>query len=200
MSSSSVHTAAARQRYDRFSMTLHWLTAASVVFLFGSAHVWELLTRGTPLRKELQALHISCGILLAGVMLVRPLWRGYCQRTARLAMPPAAQSRHARWAAHSVHLLLYGLLFAQVALGFLFRWAQEEPFQFFGLFSVPPFFPVDPLMRHTFADWHNSVAWALIVLAGLHALAALVHHYLLRDTVLRRMLPGVITRGSGEDR
>ena len=64
-----------RQRYDAFSMTLHWITAFSVIFLFASAHIWEQLEKGTPLRKGLQAWHISFGILLALVMIVRPLWR-----------------------------------------------------------------------------------------------------------------------------
>lgn len=53
-----------RQRYDSFTLVLHWVTAACVIFLFASAHIWEQLERGTPLRKGLQAVHISCGILL----------------------------------------------------------------------------------------------------------------------------------------
>ncbi|BCQ45039.1 hypothetical protein ERHA55_25660 [Erwinia rhapontici] len=119
-----------RQRYDTFALTLHWITAASVIFLFASAHIWELLARGTPLRKGLQSVHISCGILLALVMIVRPLWRLYSQRQARFAMPPVAGSRPTRILAHAMHGALYLLLFAQISLGFLFRWAQQEPFSF----------------------------------------------------------------------
>lgn len=86
--------------------------------------------------------------------------------------------------------MLYLLLFTQVVLGFLFRWAQQEPFSFFGLFDIPGWIAVDPALRHTLAGLHNNVAWALIVLASAHALAALFHHYFLRDNVLHRMLPG----------
>ena len=39
-----------RQRYDAFSMTLHWITAFSVIFVFASADIWEQLEKGTPLR------------------------------------------------------------------------------------------------------------------------------------------------------
>lgn len=187
---SATATSPARQRYDAFALTLHWLTAASVIFLFASAHVWELLERGTPLRKGLQSVHISCGVLLAVVMIVRPLWRFYSQRSARYAMPAAAGSRASRLLAHAVHGILYLLLFTQVVLGFLFRWAQQEPFSFFGLFDIPGWIAVDPALRHTLAGLHNNVAWALIVLASAHALAALFHHYFLRDNVLHRMLPG----------
>ncbi|ADU71691.1 cytochrome b [Pantoea sp. At-9b] len=178
-----------RQRYDVISLLLHWITAFSVIFLFASAHIWEQLERGTPLRKGLQAWHISLGILLALVMVIRPVWRIYSQRKADLAMPPSGESLGLRLMAHAVHGALYVLLFTQVALGFLFRWSQQEPFQFFGLFTIPPFITVDTALRHTLAGWHNNVAWALILLAGAHALAALFHHYVLRDNVLRRMLP-----------
>lgn len=178
-----------RQRYDAFALTLHWITAGSVIFLFASAHIWALLERGTPLRKGLQSVHISCGILLALVMIVRPAWRVISQRQARFAMPPVAGARSTRILAHAMHGALYLLLFVQVALGFMFRWAQQEPFRFFGLFDIPSWIAVDPALRHQIGSWHDTVAWALIILACVHALAALFHHYVLRDNVLRRMLP-----------
>lgn len=181
---------ATRQRYDAFTLALHWITAASVIFLFASAHIWEVLERGTPLRKGLQAIHISCGILLALVMIVRPLWRVFSQRSDRFALPPLEGTRPGKLLAHGMHGALYLLLFAQIVLGFLFRWSQQEPFTFFGLVDLSGWVTVSTTLRHTLADWHGNVAWALIVLASAHAVAALCHHYLLRDSVLRRMLPG----------
>jgi len=71
----------------------------------------------------------------------------------------------------------------------MFRWAQQEPFGFFGLFDLSGWVHVDPLLKHALGELHNNVAWALIILAAFHALAALFHHYFLRDNVLRRMLP-----------
>lgn len=179
-----------RQRYDTFTLLLHWVTAASVIFLFASAHIWELLERGTPLRKGLQAVHISCGILLALVMVIRPLWRLVSHISSRFSMPPIEGTRLARSLAHGVHGALYLLLLIQIVLGFLFRWSQQEPFRFFGLFDLSGWVAVTPSLRHTLAQWHGNVAWALIALASAHAFAALIHHYLLRDGVLRRMLPG----------
>lgn len=179
-----------RQRYDTFTLLLHWVTAASVIFLFASAHIWELLERGTPLRKGLQAVHISCGILLALVMVIRPLWRLVSHISSRFSMPPIEGTRLARSLAHGVHGALYLLLLIQIVLGFLFRWSQQEPFRFFGLFDLSGWVAVPPSLRHALAQWHGNVAWALIALASTHAFAALFHHYLLRDGVLRRMLPG----------
>jgi cytochrome b561 len=179
-----------RQRYDMLTLTLHWITAASVIFLFASAHIWEWLERGTPLRKGLQAAHISCGILLALVMIARPLWRLVSRYIPRYAMPPLESSRSTTLLAHGMHGALYLLLFAQIILGFLFRWSQQEPFHFFGYFDLSGWFAVDHALQHSLAQWHNNVAWALIILAFAHAMAALCHHYLFRDSVLRRMLPG----------
>lgn len=175
-------------RYDRLTMSLHWLTAVLVIGMFASAQVWERLAKGTPLRKELQALHISCGILLALIVIGRLLWR--LSRGRRL---PPVNKGLMNIVAKAAHWLLYVLLLTQIVLGFLFRWAQGEPFNFFGLFDVPTLITFDKSMKSVFGGLHEQVAWAIIILAGLHAVMALVHHYGLRDNTLRRMLPG---RGS----
>ncbi|UZE09232.1 cytochrome b [Pseudomonas sp. B21-053] len=172
-------------RYDRLTMSLHWLTAALVIFMFASAQIWEQLAKGTPLRKGLQSVHISCGILLAVIVIGRLLWR--LSRGRRL--PPANQGVM-NIAAKTAHLALYLLLLSQIVLGFLFRWAQAEPFNFFGLFDVPTLLTFDKSMKSVFGGLHENVAWAIILLAGLHAVMALVHHYGMRDGTLRRMLPG----------
>ena len=81
----------------------------------------------------------------------------------------------------------YGFKSLLIVLGFLFRWAQGEPFAFFGLFDIPTLVSIDHEQRRFFGGLHNTVAWSIIVLACIHAVAALVHHYVLRDGVLRRM-------------
>jgi cytochrome b561 len=172
-------------RYDRLTMSLHWLTALLVIGLFACAQIWEQLPKGTPLRKELQALHISFGILLTVIVIARVFWRLF--RGRRL---PAANQGALNILAKTAHLALYALLLSQIVLGFLLRWAQAEPFNFFGLFDVPTLIAFDKSMKSTFGGLHEQVAWAIIILATLHAVVALVHHYGLRDNTLRRMLPG----------
>jgi len=180
----ALDTTPASARYDRMTILLHWLTAFLVIFLFASAHTWQLLEHG-PLRKTLQSLHISAGILLALAMVTRILWRKF----AGTHLPAVSRSGAMNLLALLMHRLLYLLLVAQVCLGFMFRWAQGEDFYFFGLFSIPDIFSIEPLWRHNLAELHNYVAWALVILAGVHAVAALFHHYLLRDGTLLRMLP-----------
>jgi cytochrome b561 len=171
--------------YDRLTRTFHWLTAALVIFMFASAHIWENLEKGTPLRKGLQSVHISLGIAMAVLIAARILWRLFGGNHPKADTHPALNV-----ATKIAHGCLYLLLLTQVILGFLFRWAQGEPFNFFGLFPVPAPFVIDHELRGTLGGLHNNVAWAIIVLAGLHACAALWHHYIQRDSTLRRMLPG----------
>lgn len=178
-------TSPLRARYDRVTMAFHWATAVLVVTLFGASYWWNSLPGGTPLRKWLQAFHISIGLLFVLVFIGRLLWRW--RRGRKL---PAANRSIADILARGVHALLYLLLAAQIALGFALRWAQGEPFFFFGLFSIPEILGPSKTWEHTFEPLHNYTAWAIVALAGGHAVAALVHHYALRDGVLRRMLPG----------
>ncbi len=171
--------------YDRITILLHWLTAVLVVALFALAESWDFLRHGSPLRKELHSIHISLGIVLALVMTVRLGWRA----TRGRRLPPASAGLMA-FAGKAVHHALYLLLAAQIVLGFLWRWAQAEAFMFFGLFPVQFATVKDRALSHTLGDLHDIAAWSIIVLAGLHAVAALMHHYILGDGVLKRMLPG----------
>jgi cytochrome b561 len=174
---------AAQTRYDRWTICLHWLTALLVIGLFAAAYVWNSLPPGTPLRKWLQATHISFGLLFTVVFILRLFWRS--SRGRKLP----AESSLSGVLSKGMHHLLYVLLTAQILLGFLLRWAQGEPFFFFGLFSVPSLFGPDKGLAHIFEWLHNYAAWTIIILAAGHAVAALVHHYFMRDGVLRRMLP-----------
>ncbi len=173
-------------RYDGFTITLHWLTAVLVIALFALAEIWNnFVARGTPVRHSMQLLHVSLGLALAAVFVVRLAWR-----TTRGRSLPHDRSNLPDLLASAMHVVLYLLLTAQIVLGFLYRWAQGEEFTFFGLFTVPPAFAPDRALAHTFDTLHYDAAWIIIVLAFGHAMAALVHHYLLRDGILRRMLPG----------
>ena len=170
--------------YDGVAIALHWTTAVLVFVLFGLAIGWDSFSK--PTQESLQRLHVSLGVLLAAVIVARLAWRWM----------PAHQvgSIEAGWvklASKGTHYLLYVLLVAQVALGFLFRWAQGHPAGFFGLFAIPgPFGQLGRPMRHQIHSLHEWIGWAIVIIAVLHALAALYHHYVLKDRVLRRMLPG----------
>ncbi|WP_395678751.1 cytochrome b [Inquilinus sp.] len=176
---------AERSRYDGATIILHWLTALLVIVMFALPHIWQQLERRTPPRLFLIDLHFSLGITLAGIVLVRILWRAVQGRRLPHAGPKLAQH-----ASRIVHWAFYFLLPAQLALGFLLRWAQHQPLPYFGLFLVPDPFGLPLEARVVIGELHEWNAWVIIILSGGHAAAALVHHYVLRDGLLRRMWGG----------
>jgi cytochrome b561 len=172
-------------RHDPLTIALHWITAFLVLEQFTSAHLWDFFEKGTTWRIDLIMTHLAFGILLAVTVVIRIAWR----LLKRDRLPPAVTGVQ-HLAATAVHMLLYCLLVAQVMLGFLFSWSSGRPLPFFNLFSIPVPITIDPSFRHTLAELHNDGGWAIIAVVGLHAAAALMHHYVFRDGVLLRMLPG----------
>jgi cytochrome b561 len=170
-------------RYDRTTIVLHWLTALLVLVLFALAILWDFVPRDV--RKQMQSLHISLGIALAAVLAIRLAWRATRGRRLPLAVG-GLQGK----AAKAMHYVLYLLLAAQVVLGFAWRWAQAETFQFFGLFPLRFASVRNRPLSDVLGDLHDVVGWTIVVLAGLHAAVALIHHYVLKDGVLQRMLGG----------
>ncbi len=64
----------------------------------------------------------------------------------------------------------------------------------FYLYKIPAFDAGNKVLRETVEDYHGLAANLLLILAGLHALGGLAHHYLLKVDVLGRMLPGLRRR------
>jgi cytochrome b561 len=127
--------------------------------------------------------HMSFGILLSLVLIARIAWR--------LTLAARIGNAAPGWlglASKSVHCLLYGLLVAQAALGFVMRWSGDEAMNFFGLQIAPPFAPLSRPAHEFVGEAHNWVGWIIIILAAGHASAALFHHFVLHDGVLPRML------------
>jgi cytochrome b561 len=173
--------------YDNVAVALHWTTAVLVVGQFALAESWDWFQPDT--RESLQSLHVSLGILLAAVIVARLIWRW---------IPGHQRSSIAQgWmatASKGVHYLLYGLLVAQAALGFTVGWSSGHPIHFFGIPIPGPFAALSRPMRHQIREIHSWVGWTIIIVAFAHALAALYHHYVLKDRVLLRMLPGGLGR------
>jgi cytochrome b561 len=173
--------------YDNVAIALHWTTALLVVVQFALGQTWEWFPR--PTRHLMIATHMSFGIVLTAVILVRILWR-----IVHGARVPSLDTGWMHVAARATHYLLYGLIAIEAVLGFLSRWEGNEAMSFFGLQIPPPFTGAGQKLAHQLQDIHNWVGWTIIILAFAHALAALYHHYVLKDRVLTRMLPSGIRR------
>ena len=168
--------------YDGVAIALHWLTALLVVANFALAQTWDWFAK--PTRQLMEHTHMSFGVLLTAVILARIAWRFIPGH--RLS---SFEKGWMRVASKGTHYVLYLLLIAEAALGFVFRWGPARPRAFFGS-EIPPMFEKMPRpVTHQLREFHEWIGWAIIVIALLHAVSALYHHYVLKDRVLVRMLP-----------
>ena len=172
-------------RYDRVTRVFHWLTAILIAGQWLGAQMIDWFPRG-PLRVDARSVHITVGAILAVLLVARLVWRGTNGR--RL---PAADRGLLHVIAKATHWSLYALLLAMVSVGLFLTWTRGD--SLFNLFSIPAFDPGNRDLAHQTQDIHATIGWIIVGLAGLHAAAALVHQFVWRDGLLRRMLPA---RGS----
>ena len=172
-------------RYGSIAQVFHWLTAALVLaaFLFAVG--------GPPARVYSAAdaaalqLHQSLGFAVLVLLVIRLVWRSFDRIPESPPMPSWMDV-----ASKVTHWALYALLFAVPATAILGAWFGGHPVTVYGLGALGPFLG-DWALGALLAKIHRTLGDAIMWLAGLHAAAALYHHFFLRDRVLRQMLPGL---------
>jgi cytochrome b561 len=165
--------------YDRGTVTLHWLTAAlvTVLWLIGT-FLEDLLPKGV-LRSGVWSAHFDLGLVLAVVLVAFMAWRRTGGR--RLPIEDAGPLHRV---AKGPHAALYLLLLLIVALGIANAFVRGV--HLIGPVDLPKL--GDPEWRKPLTRWHGLAAHLLMALALFHSAAALAHHYLWHDAVLRRIL------------
>jgi cytochrome b561 len=181
-------------RYDAVAIGLHWLIALGILALIAIGLTMTHMDLGPMAKFRLYQLHKSIGITVLFAMVLRVLWR-LIHRPPPLpdAMPPLE-----RTAAEGAHAALYAFLFFLPLTG----WAlvSASPFNIptvlYGVIPWPHLPVLSTLedkapVEHVLKLVHGYAAWLLIALVLVHAGAALRHHFILRDGILRRMLPAI---------
>ena len=172
------------ERFDRVSIALHWATAILVLGQFFSAWIVELGIGSLSL--TMLTVHRSTGTLTWMIVLARLIWRhGY----AHLPPFPPSMPRLQQRVATANEYALYAALLAQPLTGLADTLFRGRAFDLF-VWQVPPLLAIDRPLARLFHQAHEFGATLLVCLIGLHAAAALFHGLILRDGVLRRMLPG----------
>ncbi|KIV73371.1 cytochrome b [Pseudomonas otitidis] len=171
-------------RFGAISIFLHWGVALVVFGLFGLG-LWMVgLDYYSSWYKTAPDIHKGIGVLLFLVMGLRLVWRF-------LSPPPPAPANHGRMTrlgSKLGHLALYAGLFALMISGYLISTADGRGIEVFGMFEVPATLTTIPDQEDVAGVVHEYLAWGLVIFAGLHALAALKHHFIDRDATLVRML------------
>jgi cytochrome b561 len=172
------------ERYTAVAKALHWLIA---LLAFSMLAMGKLFDVGADEDNGLFAWHTAFGLTVLALMVVRLAWR---LTHPVPALPPATPGWQ-RTSARVMHLAFYVLLIALPFSGWLMTSAEGDPVSFFGWFPVPAL-PVSggEASGDLLEEVHEVLGNVLLVLAGIHVLAGLKHHFIDRDGVLRRMLPG----------
>lgn len=181
------------ETYDRTTIVLHWTTAILVVLLWIIGQTADWIPDG-PVNTDYWSVHVMLGFALAVVIAWRMIWRRSGGREL-----PAADAGPLHVLAKATHYGLYLLLLIVIVLGVVNAFVRG--YNLFDLASLPQI--GDRALRKPITNWHGLAANVLLGLASLHAAAALFHHYVLRDSVLGRMLPengGSTERGVGRIR
>lgn len=168
--------------YGWVAVGLHWLMAPAIVAMFILGVWMRTLGYYDHWYHTAPEIHKSAGMLLFAVLLFRFSWRLANRHPDLLGRP---------WEnilARMAHGGQYLLLFMVMITGYLIPTAEGVGIDVFGWFTVPATFTFSKAQADFIGLLHKYSAWALILLAGLHAAAALKHHFVDRDTTLLRIL------------
>lgn len=173
--------------YGAVPQALHWAVAVLVVVAWSTQTFDDVLPRG-PARAAALFVHISAGLAVITLVVARLAWR--------VGDPPPAPEKTTlgEWAERAgqiTHYLLYALLVAIPIAGIVLQFARGDTLPIFGLVHIASPWPADRAFSRSVKDVHAFLANAIMILAGLHAAAALAHHWIFRDRTLLRMLPGM---------
>lgn len=169
-----------QERYNRGARALHWIIALLIIANLASGFFHEALSDAI----RLIPLHKATGMTILALSVARILWRF----TWRHPAYPATVTRWEALAARSVQAIFYALMIVMPVTGWIIASAGKYPLSWFGLFDLPKL----PVTREGTAyaighPAHELLGWLFLGLVILHVAAALRHHFILRDGVLRRM-------------
>lgn len=180
---------ATEKPYTPVAIVLHWLLGALILGMF-TMGVYMSDLPFSPWRLKLYNWHKWAGVTFLILTVLRLLWR-ISHRPP--ALPEALAQAMPSWqhrAYHATHHLLYALFFAVPVIGWAYSSAAGFPIVWFGQIPLPDLLPVNKGLAEMIKPLHELSALALVGLAGLHMAAALKHHWVDRDGLLSRMVPG----------
>ncbi|EGU47054.1 cytochrome b561 [Vibrio ichthyoenteri ATCC 700023] len=168
--------------YNSIARAIHWISAIVIIGLF-AAGLWMVdLSYYSEWYRTAPHWHKSIGILLATLTLARLIWK--IVTTSPKVEGNAFEKRAAKFA----HGLMYIILLALFTSGYLISTADGRAIEVFNWFSIPGAGALFPGQADIAGEIHFYAAWTLIIMASLHALAALKHHFIDKDNTLRKMI------------
>ena len=172
------------QRYGKLSIGLHWLMLIVLVIVYACMELHGYFPKGSAVRDGMKTWHYMLGLAVLVLVTFRLFTRSLGPPPGITPKPPAWQQHLAR----AIHIALYVFMFGMPILGWLTLSAAGKSIPFFGL-ELPALIGLDKALVRQIKDIHEIGSRVGYCLIGLHASAGLVHHYVVRDNTLERMLP-----------
>jgi len=174
-----------RYRYTRTARVLHWLAALLIFTGFGlGLYMTDL--EFSPDKLRYYAWHKWLGITVFLLAAARLAWRAANPAPALPNAMPTWQRR----VAGAAHVMLYVLMVAIPLSGWIYSSATGVSVSYLNLVDLPNLVPKDRELAKTLLLVHQSLNYLLAAVVTVHVSAALWHHFVDRDDVLARMLPG----------
>lgn len=169
-------------QYGWLSAGLHWLMLFLLVAVYVSMELRGYYPKGSATREAMKTWHYMLGISVLALASVR--LAVHCIGPVPAISPAPTKMQHA--SANWMKIALYVFMLGMPLLGWALLSAKGAPIPFFGL-QLPALLNESKALAESIKEVHETVATVGYFLVGLHAAAALYHHYLLRDDTLRRM-------------
>jgi cytochrome b561 len=173
-----------RLQYGTTAKVFHWLIVALLAAQYLIGWFMPDIHRGMK-PGDAMTWHISVGMLILTLIVLRFGWR--------LTHPVAPESSLAPWqrlSSEALHWLLYILVLLTTVSGWLFASFRGWSISFFFMMPLPMLSGENPTAIRAINHWHQKFEWTLLILVGLHVIAALAHLFVYRNRVMHRMLPG----------
>ncbi len=174
--------------YRPASKLLHWATVGLLIAQYLVGWVMPDIKRGMS-PGLMMSVHLSIGISILAIALVRYLWRLANPVTPALGLPAWQRA-----SSEMVHLALYALLLCTTVSGWLFASARGWTIDFLGILPLPALVAQGSEIGHTLGRLHGALSSILLAAIAIHVLAALAHTFVWRDGVMRRMVPAFVLR------
>lgn len=174
-------------RYTTTAIVLHWLVALLIISGFTLGLIMVDIPGLTPTKLRYFSWHKWIGITVLGLACLRLLWRLWHPAPPYPVSMPGWQ----RSSANGLHALLYLLILAVPLSGYFYSLAAGVPVVYLGLIPLPVLIEPSPEWKPVLKQLHYWLNMTLLASFCIHVAAALKHHLIDRDGVLRRMLPGV---------
>ncbi|MDO8925934.1 MAG: cytochrome b [Sideroxyarcus sp.] len=171
-------------RYGSPTIGIHWLMLLLFVAVYGTIELRELFEKGSDPREALKTWHFMLGMLVFALIWLRLAARFSGPTPVIRPAPPRIQEISGKL----LHLALYVLMIGMPLTGWLLLSAAGKPIPFFGL-ELPALIGENKDLAGQIKELHEVVGKMGYFLIGLHAVAALYHHFIKRDDTLTRMLP-----------